>query len=169
LENKLTTKSNLTQNFLNASKLSVPAGYMLLFLVIFIPVYFYGKLPDDIPYHFNFSGQPTSFGNKVTILILPLIATIQFVLLSILPKLKLHYRYPVTITVDNEQIQKELAGAFGKLMKSSVLLVFILIEIQIIQSVYEAKLFLNHYGIIVYSAIIFIPIITYFIVANKEK
>lgn len=162
-------RSDLTLKFVKLSHLSVPAGYILLFLVIFIPTYFYGKLPEKIPYHFDLAGQPDAYGSKVTILFLPVIAVILFVMMSLIPKLNFNYNYPVTINEDNREIQKLLSESLLKIMKSTLLIVFLLIEIQVIQSVYEYKIFLSQYGIILYLVIIFTPIIIYLIVSGREK
>lgn len=169
MNNSNRTSSDLTKNFLIASKLCGAGSYLLLFLVLFIPLYFYGKLPETIPIHFNFAGEPDVLGSKKVLFVLPGIALLLFIMMSIIPKLNLNYNYPVVITEENRDIQKTLSNGLLKISKVSVLLVFLLIEVQTVQAVLERKLFLSHYGVIIYLAIIFAPVIVYFIVARKEK
>lgn len=169
MNNTKRTPSEITQNFLVVSKLCGAGSYLLLFLVIFIPLYFYGKLPETIPIHFNFAGEPDAYGNKLYLLVLPVLALVMFVLMSVIPKLNLNYNYSVKITEENREIQKKLSEGFLKTTKFSVLIVFLLVEIQTVQAVLERKLFLSHYGIIIYLVIIFLPIVVYLISARKEK
>ncbi|MCW6159600.1 MAG: DUF1648 domain-containing protein [Candidatus Micrarchaeales archaeon] len=52
-------------------------------------VYYYPALPNTIPTHFNASGTPTSYGDKIVLLIVP--AVLSAIIIIIL--LVLRYRY----------------------------------------------------------------------------
>ena len=58
-----------------------------LIVMIAMPLFYYGSLPDEIPRHYNFIGQPDGFGPKTMIWILPIIGLAAFLLLTFLPRL----------------------------------------------------------------------------------
>ena len=47
---------------------------LLVFSIFFYTFYYYGKLPEVIPTHFNAAGTPDSWGPKGTIIILPVLS-----------------------------------------------------------------------------------------------
>ncbi|MBS4042984.1 MAG: DUF1648 domain-containing protein [Chitinophagaceae bacterium] len=56
---------------------------LLLLISIWIySLYCYTIFPESIPVHFNFNGTPDRFGNKLTIILLPIISTFVFFVLS---------------------------------------------------------------------------------------
>lgn len=62
------------------------AAYILLSVLWILFLFTYYDLPDTIPIHYNASGVPDDFGNKTTIILLPIIGTILFWLLTIINK-----------------------------------------------------------------------------------
>ena len=67
---------------------SVVAFAMLIVGWVFV-IICYPKLPEIIPSHFNFSGDPDEFSAKRTIFILPVVGTLVFVIMTILMRLPL--------------------------------------------------------------------------------
>ncbi|WP_347924697.1 DUF1648 domain-containing protein [Pontimicrobium sp. SW4] len=61
----------------------------------------YFDLPDTIATHFNGTGEPDGYGNKLTIWIIPVIATVIYVGLFILNKYPHMHNYMVNITEEN--------------------------------------------------------------------
>jgi len=55
------------------------AAAIAILLSVLIIVQFWAVLPDRIPIHFGFSGQPDAWGDKVMIWLLPAVAAIIFV------------------------------------------------------------------------------------------
>lgn len=58
-----------------------------LIVMIAMPLFYYGSLPDEIPRHYNFIGHPDGFGPKPMIWVLPVIGLAVFLLLNFLPRL----------------------------------------------------------------------------------
>lgn len=57
-------------------------GYLgLAFMWIWLGTMYWG-LPEQVPIHFDHRGQPDTYGHKLTVLILPFIASILFVILN---------------------------------------------------------------------------------------
>ena len=102
-------------------------GKIFLFFMWSLTLYIFIKLPTTIPTHFNASGKADNYGNKMTLLILPLIATIIYFAITQLNKQSHILNYMTTITKENAE--KEYTGAtrFLRFLKLVILLIFSLI------------------------------------------
>jgi len=100
-----------------------------IFLVVMWGLTFYTfiKLPETIPTHFNVSGQADDYGNKLTILILPILATVIYFGLTELNKYPHIFNYMTKITEDNAQKQYTIATRMLRFLKLTILLIFSLI------------------------------------------
>ena len=61
-------------------------GWFTLLTIWVFTITSYSNLPETIPIHFNGAGKADGFGNKINILILPFIATILFVSITVANK-----------------------------------------------------------------------------------
>ena len=97
-----------------------------LFLIIIwgLTLYTFLKLPTTIPTHFNASGQPDSYGNKTTLLILPALATIIYFGLTQLNKYPHIFNYMTKINEDNAEKQYTIATRMLRFLKLAVLILF---------------------------------------------
>ena len=100
---------------------------IFLFFMWSLTLYIFIKLPTTIPIHFNALGKADNYGNKMTLLILPLIATIIYFAITRLNKQPHILNYMTTITKENAK--KEYTGAtrFLRFLKLVILLIFSLI------------------------------------------
>ena len=100
-----------------------------IFLVILwgLTLYTFLKLPTTIPTHFNASGQADDYGNKLTLLILPILATVIYFGLTQLNKYPHIFNYLTKITEDNAQKQYTIATRMLRFLKLEVLVIFSLI------------------------------------------
>jgi len=96
-----------------------------VFLVVMwgLTLYAFLKLPTTIPTHFNASGQANSYGNKVTLLILPVLATIIYLVLTQLNKFPHIFNYITRITKDNAQRQYTIATRLYRFLKLAILVI----------------------------------------------
>jgi uncharacterized membrane protein len=99
-------------------------GVIILVLMWGLTVYMIFKLPQTIPVHFNFSGEPDRYGNKVMILVLPIFGAAQFFLFTWLNKFPHIFNYPIKITEDNAEKQYLIATRMLRVVKVSVLILF---------------------------------------------
>ena len=81
------------------------AGAIAILVSILLIVEFWGVLPDRIPIHFGLRGQPDAWGDKVTIWILPAVATVIFGVLTAVSRYPHTFKYPVRITQENARRQ----------------------------------------------------------------
>ena len=97
-----------------------------IFLIVMwgLTLYTFLKLPTTIPTHFNASGQADGYGNKVTLIILPILATIIYLGLTQLNKFPHIFNYMTKITEDNAQKQYTIATRMYRFLKLSILVIF---------------------------------------------
>ncbi len=97
---------------------------IFLMLMWGITVYTFLKLPNIIPIHFNGAGKADGYGNKLTILILPIIATIIYVGITQLNKYPHIFNYITKITEDNAQKQYSIATRMLRFLKLGIIIIF---------------------------------------------
>lgn len=127
----------------NHPDIKVPAGkwerlfhFLALMLFISIIIYIiatYRHLPDQIPVHMNAKGVVDDWGNKATILALPLVSIPLFVILYFLGKYPHIHNYPVKVTEENaEQLYRQSRFMFS-LMNAEIMGTFFLIVWDFVQ------------------------------------
>lgn len=143
-------------------------NYFLLILFWVIASLVYKHLPNKIPTHYNSFGEVDAYGDQTTIFLLPLIATVLFLIVSISAKNPHTFKYSITITEQNAEAQYKNAMRFMQLIKLFMLLVFIFIDYKTIQIAFNES---ENLGVWFLPALIFIvlTIICYSIIQSKKK
>ena len=100
---------------------------IVLFVMWSLTLYTFLKLPATIPTHYNASGQADDYGNKMTVLILPVLATIIYWGLAQLNKHPHIFNYMNNITENNAHKQYTIATRMLRFIKLANLLIFSLI------------------------------------------
>ena len=102
-----------------------------MFLVVIwgLTIYTYSKLPTKIPTHFNASGQANDYGNKLTLLILPILSTTIYLGLTQLNKYPHIFNYMTEINEVNAEKQYTIAT---KMLRSLKLVIQIIISFDIL-------------------------------------
>jgi len=90
---------------------------IFLIILLVLPAYFYSKLPESIPKHFNSAGEPDAFGDKITIWIVPVTGLILFIVLTILNRFPHTFNYLVRVTENNANVQYTLATRMVRVIK----------------------------------------------------
>jgi uncharacterized membrane protein len=158
-------KLELTQ----ADKIAEIIGWLLIFAVWSLTVINYQSLPDIIPTHYNGAGVADGFGDKWTILTLPLVATILFVGLTILNRFPHVFNYPTEITEDNALRQYTIATRLIRYLKVIIIVIFGLIAFQTIRHANGQTEGLGIWFLPLTMVLIFIPIIYFLIKSTKTK
>lgn len=100
------------------------AGAVLLALFLVVVAASWTTLPASLPVHFSIGGEPDSWGERSEILLLPAIATLQFVLLSVLARFPHRHNYLVRITAENAERQYRLAQRLLHVLSLLLVLLF---------------------------------------------
>jgi len=142
-------------------------GWVILFGMWIFTLTNYSELPEKIATHYNIFGEADSYGKKGTIFFLPILSTILFVGLTILTKYPHVYNnYPIEITKENAEFQYKNANRMMRLLKISVLIIFLIIAYQTIKN--ENLSELGFWFLPFVLIITFIPIIFFYKNANKK-
>jgi uncharacterized membrane protein len=92
-----------------------------------LTLYSFIKSPTTVPTHFNASGHVDDYGNRTTILILPILATVLYFGLTWINKYPHVFNYMTTITKDNAERQYTIATRMIRFLKLVILVIFTLI------------------------------------------
>lgn len=105
-----------------------------LILLIVLPVYFYGELPDTIPSHYGSNGEADGFSKKATLWILPIIGGLMFLGLFKLKKYPHLFNYPQPITEDNAERMYQNGVRMLRCLNAIITCVFAYITYSTIQT-----------------------------------
>lgn len=102
-------------------------GWVLLFLTFVLAIYGYVVLPETVPTHFNFKGQPDAYGSKISLLVVPIVSLILTAGMTWLNRYPEIFNYPVKITEENAEKQYKNAQTAIRWLKVAVNMIFFLI------------------------------------------
>ena len=137
-------------------------GWFALLAIWVLVISNYSNLPDTIPTHYNSVGNADGFGNKTNILILPLIASILFVGITIINKFPYIFNYPTQITEENALRQYTNATRMLRFMKLILVILSGLFTFKTIQGANGQSFGHGIWFLPLTLGLIFIPL-TYFI------
>ena len=98
-----------------------------LILMIIIISFYFNKLPETIPTHFDASGKPDGYGSKTSFLIFPVIGILLYSGLTIISRFPHIFNYPVSITDENAHRQYSLALSLIRFIKLTIVMLFTVI------------------------------------------
>lgn len=109
-------------------------GVAFVFLVISISYLIsqYGALPDKVPAHFNGAGEVDRFGNKIELIMLPIIALVMWIGMTVLERYPHTFNY-MNLTKDNAEAQYKNGRLMMNVLKNEVVLLFSYLTYQTIQ------------------------------------
>ena len=84
----------------------------------------YAQLPDTIPIHYNALGKADGYGNKTSILFLPIVATTIYIGMTLLNKYPHIYNYGTSVTLKNAKTLYTSATRLFRIIKLGVVLIF---------------------------------------------
>jgi uncharacterized membrane protein len=140
-------------------------GRLLLLLLWAYFVWKYPSLPDTLPTHFNLSGHPDGYSTKQTLVGLPIVCTLVFVLLTILTRYPHLFNYPMRITPDNALRQYTAATRMLRMLKLSVVAMFFIILLYIIQSPPQ----FSSWVMVACLVLVFAPFVYYLVLLSKKQ
>jgi len=83
-------------------------GFLGLIVMIGMTFYYVGDLPEKIPTHYNFKGEPDAWGSRSAIWTMPTIGGILFIFLYFINKFPQQFNFPMKITEDNAAVELPL-------------------------------------------------------------
>jgi uncharacterized membrane protein len=163
------TRPKLKAKFTSTDKVIEIAGWLTLITIWLLALWSFFVLPKMIPVHYNAAGQVDSHGNKGTIFMLPIIATILFVGMTILNKYPHIFNYPTNITPDNAFRQYTYATRMIRYLKFAIMIVFTLIVFMTLQKAAAKSEGLGIWFLPLILGIIYLPMIYFIIKLFRTK
>lgn len=149
-------------------KLLITCTILVLFAFVATCTYYYTLLPDEIPTHYNFAGEPDAYGEKSSIFLLPAIAVIIAIPMLILSRKPHLFNFPVTITQENAQAQYTKASRLMIGLALVTTFTMFIIEIQTIRTALGKTDGLGESFVYIFFILMFIPTIFYLISMKKS-
>lgn len=78
-------------------------AFLLILLQGYLLLQYWSDLPERLPMHYNFRGEPDSYGSKLSILFLPLIGVGLFVMMTFVAMNPQSMNLPVKVTDENRE------------------------------------------------------------------
>lgn len=113
-----------------ADKAGEIVAWSALVLLWALTIWSLFALPDTIPTHFNGTGVPDRYGEKGSLLQLPLVATALFAAITVLSKFPHILNYPSEITPYNALRHYRGAIRLARGLKTGLILIFLLLVFQ---------------------------------------
>ena len=131
--------------------------------------YYFRKLPDTIPTHFNAAGTPDDYSGKESFWVLPGIGLFIYLLMTLIALIPHRFNFAVKITPENAMKQYTLALRFIRLLKLLILALFFYISISTVRSALHLADGMGLWFIPVTLAGFFIPFILYLIISSRNR
>jgi uncharacterized membrane protein len=133
---------------------------LILISIILFSLFIYINAPEIIPAHFDFEGNVTRYDSKVTILVIPIIATIISIGIHYLTKHPHLLNYPQSITEDNVEASYRQGIKLLEIINLLCMIIFFTILTYTYATIKEIKIpFQKWFILIPIIAVVFIPII----------
>lgn len=160
-------KINITWTALDIS-LEIIAILALAALWLML-LYFYSKLPNTIPVHFDAAGKIDGYGSKIILLLEPVLASILYVGLTVLNRYPHLFNYLSQINEDNAAYQYRMATRLIRYLKLLIVFLFIFVLWTSIQAVSSQNEGLGLRFLPIFFALVFIPILFVLVKTSKNK
>ena len=134
-------------------------------LLLFGPIY---TLPATIPIHWNVRGEVDGYGSSFQLLLFPIIVLVINGFLFFLQHVNVKFNYPVKITPQNEDAQKQNVLLLLASLRCSIGLLFISIVVTTIYNTYNPS---TNIGllVVVELLLVFIPVMYFLYRAFKLR
>lgn len=109
----------------------IGGGIFLLSMLYIIVVW--GKIPDEVPGHFNAAGEVDRWGSKFELFILPFIGVFLWILMGLLEKAPQMYNYPARLNENNVAAFYLSSRKILNEVKNYCLILFSIISIQMVR------------------------------------
>ena len=129
----------------------------------------FSKLPGQIPSHFNAAGEADDFSNKSTIFILPMVATILYLGMTIINRYPHIYNYPATVTSENARRLYTSATRLIRTLKLGLVIIFSGIVLLTYKSVFTEGDGLGTWFLPAALTLMFVPTLIYLLKKPTAK
>ena len=143
-------------------------GVLLLIAFWIFTIYHFAALPEIIPTHFGGGGKPDGYGSKWTIFSLPVVGLVMHVGLTMASRYPHKMNYMTTITPENAEKQYSIMARMIRVMKVSVLLVFFIIDYEVVQVASGLPDIFGKYFLLIVTGLVYVPLFYFLIQSSKN-
>lgn len=140
--------------------------FVLSILYIFV---MWGKLPEEIPGHFNGAGEVDRWGSKIEVLIVPFIGIFLWILLGLLEKAPQMHNYPARLNESNVEAFYLNSRKLLNEIKNLCLILFAAISFQMVRIALGEAVSLGWWFLPIVLIATAIPIIKGIVATTKIK
>ncbi|RUL56899.1 DUF1648 domain-containing protein [Lysinibacillus antri] len=133
MNNKLLYRPILKLPKTKVEKIMDAMGLGIFLLAILFLIVNWGNIPEEVPGHFNATGEVDRWGSKVEVIILPIIGTFLFMLMSAFEKAPHMHNYPKRINETNAYQFYTQSTRLLNVVKNLCLVMFAFLIVQIVR------------------------------------
>ncbi len=93
-----------------------------------------GRLPERIPTHFDFAGNPNGWGSPAMLLLFPAVAVALYLIITVVARFPSAFNYPVPVTAENRPRLQALVLGMIAWLKMELVCLFTWIQWSIIET-----------------------------------
>jgi uncharacterized membrane protein len=112
------------------------------------------RLPDRIPTHFDLSGNPNGWGSPGALWLLPIVAVVFYLAITITSRFPSAFHYPVRVTQENLPRLQAISLQMIAWLKAESLCLFAWIQWSIVHAVREGRFSLSPFLMPVFLVLI---------------
>jgi uncharacterized membrane protein len=100
----------------------------VLFWITYSALHGPEKLPNRIPTHFDLAGNPNGWGSPATLLLVPGLAVVLYLAISVVSMFPGAFNFPVRVTLENRPRLEKLAVGMMTWLKVELVCLFVWIQ-----------------------------------------
>jgi uncharacterized membrane protein len=152
-----------------------PVSWILEFLalagilaIVGVLAYYFPRLPDIVPSHFNGAGEPDEWSTKSSIWALPAAGLFVYILLTIIMFFPHRFNFPVKITPENAKRQYTYALLMIRYLKATLVWLFFLLTLTTVRVAMKITDGLGEWFLPVFLGLTFLPVILYILFVRRR-
>ena len=126
-------------------------------------------LPQRIPHHFNFAGNPDSWGPKWILFLLPAISVVVYVILTVVARVPHRLNVPWELTPENAERTYRIGMSLLRMLKAEVAILFTYIAWQTIRAAHQQTFALGKFFLLVVIMTLLITIVAHMLAAYRAR
>ncbi|MCM3086494.1 DUF1648 domain-containing protein [Bhargavaea ginsengi] len=132
-------------------------------------IWIWGDLPAEVPAHFNGAGEVDRWESKWTLVMLPIIASLLWIGMTILEKFPEKHNYMAELNEHNIEFQYRNSRMMLNVLKNIVVFVFIYISYQMVQVALGGEDSIGMMFLPIFLVLMFAPMIVFMIRSLRNR
>jgi len=126
----------------------------VLFWITYSALYGPNPLPDRVPTHFDITGQPNAWGSPSAMFLLPAIAGVVYLLLTVGALFPASFKFPIRVTAENRPRLEALSRQMLAFLKLYMVCLFTWIQWSMIDAMRQERFTMSPVTMPVFLAVV---------------